>query len=89
MEGAGRVGLLFAAHPATAPPSTPVTSAAAQVKAGSVRSGIVIITGRVENRAYAPIVIDAIQGTEGVVAVRDRLSYPRGDERGGVTGGWR
>ena len=43
----------------------------------TVRAGIVTITGQVERRAIAPDLIDAIRHTEGVVDVRDRISYPR------------
>jgi CBS-domain-containing membrane protein len=43
----------------------------------TVRTGIVTITGEVERRAIAPDLIDAIRHTEGVVDVRDRISYPR------------
>ena len=35
------------------------------------------VTGQVERRAIAPDLIDAIRHTEGVVDVRDRISYPR------------
>ncbi len=41
-----------------------------------VRSGIVTITGQVENRAIAPLLIAAIRHAEGVVGVRDRISFP-------------
>lgn len=42
----------------------------------SVSCGIVTITGQVESRAIAPLVLTAIRHAEGVVGVRDRLSYP-------------
>ena len=42
----------------------------------SVNCGIVTITGQVKSRAIAPHLITAIRHAEGVVGVRDRLSYP-------------
>jgi len=42
----------------------------------TVRSGIVTITGQVESRAAALSLLGAVRDAEGVVAVRDRLSYP-------------
>jgi CBS domain-containing protein len=42
----------------------------------SVNCGVVTITGQVESRAVAPALITAIRHAEGVVGVRDRLSYP-------------
>ena len=42
----------------------------------TVRSGIVTITGQVESRAVALGLLGAVRDVEGVVAVRDRLSYP-------------
>jgi len=42
----------------------------------TVRSGIVTITGQVESAAVALSLLGAVRGVEGVVAVRDRLSYP-------------
>ncbi len=42
----------------------------------TVRSGIVTVTGSVERRADALGVLGAIRHAEGVVGVRDRLSYP-------------
>ena len=42
----------------------------------TVTSGIVTITGEVERGAIAPDLIDAIRHVEGVVDVRDRISYP-------------
>ena len=50
----------------------------------SVSCGIVTITGQVESRAIAPHLITAIRHAEGVVGVRDRLSYRRaGQQRRG------
>ncbi len=43
----------------------------------TVRSGIVTVTGQVENRAIAPLLIAAIRHAEGVVGVRNRLSFPQ------------
>jgi CBS domain-containing protein len=45
----------------------------------TVRSGVVTITGSVDRRADALGLLGAIRHLEGVVAVRDRLSYPRED----------
>ncbi|MGE5288633.1 MAG: CBS domain-containing protein [Micromonosporaceae bacterium] len=42
----------------------------------TVTSGIVTIAGQVERRAIAPHLIGAVRRVEGVVGVRDRLSYP-------------
>lgn len=42
----------------------------------TVTSGIVTITGQVERRAITPHLIGAVRRIEGVVGVRDRLSYP-------------
>ncbi len=42
----------------------------------TVRSGIVTITGSVERRADALSVLAATRHLEGVIGVRDRLSYP-------------
>lgn len=42
----------------------------------TVRSGIVTVTGSVDRRADALGVLGAIRHAEGVVGVRDRLSYP-------------
>lgn len=42
----------------------------------TVRSGIVTVTGQVESAAVALSLLGAVRGVEGVVAVRDRLSYP-------------
>jgi CBS domain-containing protein len=42
----------------------------------TVRSGIVTVTGSVQRRADALSLLGAIRYLEGVVAVRDRLSYP-------------
>jgi CBS domain-containing protein len=43
----------------------------------TVSSGIVTVTGRVESRALAAALIEAVQHAEGVVDVRDRLSTSR------------
>lgn len=45
----------------------------------SVRSGIVTITGEAGIPASIPNLLDAIRYIEGVVEVRDRLSYPHDD----------
>ena len=45
----------------------------------TVRSGVVTITGSVDRRADALGLLGAIRHMEGVVAVRDRLSYPHED----------
>jgi CBS domain-containing protein len=42
----------------------------------TVRSGVVTVTGSVDRRADALAMLDAIRHLEGVVALRDRLSYP-------------
>lgn len=42
----------------------------------AVRSGIVTIAGQAESRAVALSLLGAVRDVEGVVAVRDRLSYP-------------
>ena len=42
----------------------------------AVRSGIVTVTGSVQRRADALGLLGAIRHAEGVVGVRDRLSYP-------------
>jgi CBS domain-containing protein len=47
-----------------------------ELLAVSVRSGIVTVTGSVERRADALGLLAAIRHAEGVVGVRDRLSYP-------------
>ena len=49
----------------------------------TVRSGIVTITGQVECRAIAPVLIDALRHAEGVVDVRDRISSPPADQQKG------
>ncbi len=41
-----------------------------------VKAGIVTITGPVPHRAVAAAVVEAVRYVEGVVDVRDRLSYP-------------
>ncbi len=46
----------------------------------TVQSGIVTVTGQVENRATALSLLGAVRHLEGVVGVRDRLSYPRQDQ---------
>jgi CBS-domain-containing membrane protein len=45
----------------------------------TVKSGIVTITGPVERRAVAHQLLEAVRYIEGVVDVRDRLSYPPAD----------
>jgi len=42
-----------------------------------VLSGVVTISGSVDHRAVALSLLDAIRKVDGVVAVRDRLSYPQ------------
>lgn len=42
----------------------------------TVRSGEVTVTGTVDRRADALEMLAAIRHLEGVVALRDRLSYP-------------
>jgi CBS domain-containing protein len=42
----------------------------------TVKAGIVTIIGPVERRAVAARLLDAVRHVEGVVNVRDRLSYP-------------
>jgi CBS-domain-containing membrane protein len=42
----------------------------------TVTSGVVTISGSVDRRAVALSLLDAIRLVDGVVAVRDRLSYP-------------
>jgi CBS domain-containing protein len=44
----------------------------------TVRSGIVTITGQAESRDIATLLLDGVRHVEGVVDVRDRISYPRG-----------
>jgi len=43
----------------------------------TVRSGIVTITGQTDSHAVALQLADALRHVEGVVDVRDRISYPR------------
>jgi CBS domain-containing protein len=45
----------------------------------TVRSGVVTVTGSVDRHAHALSMLGAIRHLEGVVAVRDRLSYPHED----------
>ena len=45
----------------------------------TVKSGIVTITGPVERHAVALQLVDAVRYVDGVVDVRDRLSYPPED----------
>ena len=45
----------------------------------TVRSGVVTITGSVDRRADALGLLGAIRHLEGVVGLRDRLSYPSAD----------
>lgn len=42
----------------------------------TVRSGVVTVTGSVDRRADALEMLAAIRHLKGVVALRDRLSYP-------------
>jgi CBS domain-containing protein len=42
----------------------------------TVTSGVVTVTGQVESRAVAADLIDAVRHVEGVVGVRDRVTYP-------------
>lgn len=42
----------------------------------TVASGIVTVTGSVERRAGALSLLATIRHLEGVIGVRDRLSYP-------------
>jgi len=46
----------------------------------TVKSGIVSISGQVDNHAVAAQLIDTLQHVEGVVDVRDRVSYPPVDQ---------
>jgi len=46
----------------------------------TVKSGIVSISGQVENHAVAAQLIDTLQHVEGVVDVRDRVSYTPVDQ---------
>ncbi len=43
----------------------------------TVRSGVVTVTGSVDRRGDALGLLEALRHLEGVVALRDRLSYPR------------
>jgi CBS domain-containing protein len=45
----------------------------------TVRSGVVTVTGSVDRRRDALALLTAIRHLEGVVALRDRLSYPSAD----------
>lgn len=47
-----------------------------------VRDGIVTLSGRIDNDHEARAVIDAARHMQGVVAVRDRLSYPANGAHG-------
>ena len=47
-----------------------------ELLAVTVRSGVVTVTGSVDRRADALGLLGAIRHAEGVVGVRDRLSYP-------------
>ncbi len=53
----------------------------------SVTSGIVTITGQVERGALASQLVDAVRHLEGVVDVRDRVSYPAQALPQGTSGG--
>ena len=44
-----------------------------------MRSGIVTLTGSIDRRTVALTLLGKIRFLEGVVAVRDRLSYPSED----------
>lgn len=46
----------------------------------TVSSGIVTVTGSVTRRETAMRLLEAIRHSDGVVGVRDRLSYPRDDQ---------
>jgi len=46
----------------------------------TVTSGIVTVTGQVDNHAVARRLADALQHVEGAVDVRDRITYPPADE---------
>lgn len=48
----------------------------------TVRSGIVTVTGQAESQEVAAQLTAEVQHVEGVVHVRDRVSYPRPDEPG-------
>jgi CBS-domain-containing membrane protein len=43
----------------------------------TVSAGLVTLTGQVARRAVALSLLDAVRQVDGVVSVRDRLSYPR------------
>jgi CBS domain-containing protein len=45
----------------------------------TVRSGIVTVTGSIKRRAVALALLGKIRFLDGVIAVRDRLTYPTGD----------
>lgn len=49
----------------------------AQAFNATVVSGVVTISGSVDNRAVAISLLDAIRQVDGVVVVRDRLGYPQ------------
>ena len=53
------------------PPTSPAVA---------VANGIVTIEGQPETRAVRLDILDSIRHVDGVVAIRDRLAYPR-DER--------
>jgi predicted transcriptional regulator len=46
----------------------------------AVTSGIVTVTGQVDNQAVARQLTDAVRHVEGAVEVRDRITYPLADE---------
>jgi CBS domain-containing protein len=48
----------------------------------TVSCGIVTITGQVESKAVATQLLDAIRHVEGIVDLRDRISYPHGSQAG-------
>ena len=50
----------------------------------TVISGVVTVTGQVRRHAVARQLLDAVRHLEGVVGVRDRVSYPPGDPPAGA-----
>jgi CBS-domain-containing membrane protein len=49
-----------------------------------VTSGIVTITGQVENQSVARHLLDAVRHSQGVVGVRSRLRFPPPNRSGGA-----
>lgn len=45
----------------------------------TVTSGIVTVTGQVDSHDLARQLVEAVRHADGVIAVRDRVSYPAGD----------